>query len=58
MRFSREGISRVICNVHWQSDVDAGRMMGAAAVARLHADEDFLADLRKAKAEAKAEALD
>jgi acid phosphatase (class A) len=48
------GQSRVICNVHWQSDVDAGRIMGAAAVARLHADEDFLADLEKAKAEAKA----
>ncbi len=47
------GQSRVICNVHWQSDVDAGRIMGAAAVARLHADEDFLADLEKAKTEAK-----
>ena len=47
------GQSRVICNVHWQSDVDAGRIMGAAAVARLHADEDFLADLEKVKAEAK-----
>ena len=52
------GQSRVICNVHWQSDVDAGRIMGAAAVARLHADEDFLADLEKAKTEAKAETLD
>jgi len=52
------GQSRVICNVHWQSDVDAGRIMGAAAVARLHADEEFLADLKKAKAEAKAETLD
>ena len=47
------GQSRVICNVHWQSDVDAGRIMGAAAVARLHADEDFLADLEQAKAEAR-----
>jgi acid phosphatase (class A) len=47
------GQSRVICNVHWQSDVDAGRIMGAAAVARLHADRDFLADLARAKAEAK-----
>jgi acid phosphatase (class A) len=31
------GISRNVCNVHWNSDVVAGRMMGAAAVARLHA---------------------
>ena len=45
------GQSRVICNVHWQSDVDAGRIMGAAAVARLHADDGFLADLEQAKAE-------
>ena len=27
------GISRMVCNVHWYSDVVAGRMMGAAAVA-------------------------
>lgn len=47
------GRSRIICNVHWQSDVDAGRIMGAAAVARLHADEDFLRDLEIAKEEAR-----
>jgi acid phosphatase (class A) len=45
------GQSRVVCNVHWQSDVDEGRIMGASAVARLHADEGFLADLNGAKAE-------
>jgi acid phosphatase (class A) len=28
------GESRVVCNVHWQSDVDAGRVIAAAAVAR------------------------
>ena len=28
------GQSRVICDAHWQSDVDAGRIMGAATVAR------------------------
>ncbi len=43
------GQSRIICNVHWQSDADAGRIMGAAAVARLHANEDFLSDLKRAK---------
>lgn len=48
------GQSRIICNVHWQSDVDAGRIMGAAAVARLHADAGFIADLAQAKAEAQA----
>ncbi len=45
------GQSRVICNVHWQSDVEQGRMMGAATVARLHADPGFQADLAAARAE-------
>ena len=35
------GHSRVVCNVHWQSDVEAGRFMASAAVARLHADPAF-----------------
>ncbi|MGX1789098.1 acid phosphatase [Bosea sp. NPDC055332] len=48
------GQSRVICNAHWQSDVDAGRIMGAATVARLQTDPIFLADLKVAKAEVKA----
>jgi len=47
------GQSRVICNAHWQSDVDAGRIMGAATVARLQTDLTFLADLEAAKAEVK-----
>lgn len=45
------GQSRVICNAHWQSDVDAGRIMGAATVARLHADSAFLKDIRLARQE-------
>jgi acid phosphatase (class A) len=45
------GESRVICNVHWQSDVIEGAFVGAATVARLHADPAFLADLQAAKAE-------
>ena len=48
------GQSRVICDAHWQSDVDAGRIMGAATVARLQTNPDFLADLKAAKAEVKA----
>ncbi len=48
------GVSRNVCNVHWHSDVVAGRMMGAAAVAKLHANTDFLIDLEAAKAEVKA----
>ena len=45
------GISRMVCNVHWHSDVAAGRTMGAATVARLHADKEFVADLEAAKRE-------
>jgi acid phosphatase (class A) len=45
------GESRVICNVHWHSDVVEGRFMGAAAVASLHADPAFQAELKSAKNE-------
>lgn len=48
------GQSRVICDAHWQSDVDAGRIMGAAAVAKLHSNAEFLADIEAARAEVKA----
>jgi acid phosphatase (class A) len=49
------GQSRVICNAHWQSDVDAGRIMGAATVAKLHSNAEFLADVEAARTEVKAE---
>jgi len=45
------GDSRVICGVHYPSDVEAGRMLGAAMVAREHANAEFRADLAAAKAE-------
>ncbi len=45
------GESRIICNVHWQSDVLEGRLVGAAVVARLHADQAFSRDLDRARAE-------
>ncbi len=48
------GQSRVICNAHWQSDVDAGRIMGAATVASLHSNPAFLKDLAAAKEEIQA----
>lgn len=45
------GESRVICGYHFQSDVEAGRIVAAGVVARLHADPGFQAQLGKAKAE-------
>jgi len=48
------GESRNVCNVHWHSDVVEGRFIGAAAVARLHADTVFRAGMEAAKAEYKA----
>ena len=45
------GQNRVICNVHWQSDADNGRLIGAAAVARLNADPTFQSDLSIARDE-------
>ena len=41
----------VICNINWYSDVLAGRILGAALVARLHAEPQFLEDLEAAKEE-------
>ena len=47
------GDSRRVCNVHWLSDVEAGRTVAAATFARLQADPAFRADLARAQAEAK-----
>ena len=41
----------MFCNVHWWSDVVEGQHMGAAAVARLHADPVFRAQLELARDE-------
>jgi len=45
------GQSRVICGVHWHSDVVAGRVIGAAAVARLQTDDTFKAQVALARDE-------
>jgi acid phosphatase (class A) len=52
LKLGREsGESRVICGVHFPSDVEAGRTLAAGMVARLHADAAFMADLEKMKRE-------
>ena len=45
------GESRVICGYHWQSDVDAARIVGSAVVATLHTNPAFQQQLQKAKDE-------
>ena len=45
------GESRIICGVHYASDVAAGRLLGAALVSRLHAEPAFQADLAEAREE-------
>ncbi len=45
------GQSRVICGMHWQSDVTASRVLAPGLAARLHADPAFRAQLEAAKAE-------
>jgi len=54
------GESRMVCNVHWQSDVVEGIFMGAAAVARMHAEPQLVEDIaiaRKEVAAARAKGL-
>ena len=45
------GQSRVVCNAHWLSDTDEGRVIASATVAALHASAEFRADLEAARAE-------
>lgn len=45
------GQSRVIVGAHYQSDVDAGRVMGAAAFVALLSNPEFVKDLEAARAE-------
>lgn len=45
------GQSRVICGYHWQSDIDAARVMASAVVITLHNKPTFMAQLQKAKEE-------
>lgn len=51
LRGLQYGESRVVCGVHYASDVDAGRLAGAAVVSKLRTDPLFEADYRIAKAE-------
>ena len=45
------GESRVIVGFHYQSDVDTARVITSTLVNRLHANDEFMTQLKKAKAE-------
>lgn len=45
------GQSRAVCRVHYQSDVDAGRAIGAAVMPILRANAEYRADMEAAKIE-------
>jgi acid phosphatase (class A) len=46
------GQSRVVCRLHYHSDVDGGRAVGAAVMPALRANEAYRADVAAAKLEA------
>lgn len=48
------GQNRIVCGVHWQSDVNAGRVVAAAVVAQLHNNADFKAQFGAAQKEVQA----
>lgn len=45
------GESRVVCGVHYETDVEGGRLTTTALVAALHGDAEFMADMAAARAE-------
>ena len=45
------GQSRAICGVHWQSDIEAGRLVASTVVAQLHANPIFDAQMAAARTE-------
>ena len=45
------GYDRLIVGYHWASDIEAGRLLACAVVARLHANAEFLKQIKKARME-------
>ena len=45
------GESRLVCNVHWNSDIVQGRFLGSGTFARLQSDPVYQADMAAATAE-------
>lgn len=45
------GQSRGICGAHWKSDIESGRIVGAATFAKLHSNPVFMAQMEAARSE-------
>lgn len=45
------GLSRIACRVHWKSDIEAGRTVGAATVSVLHANPVYVSQMARARRE-------
>jgi acid phosphatase (class A) len=45
------GENRVVCGVHWPSDVEAGRTIASAVFAKLHAKTEFVSQMQAARDE-------
>lgn len=50
-RSMQYGQGRVITGYHWQSDIDAGRILASTVYAHLHAVDDFMKQMQLAKQE-------
>jgi len=51
LRARSYGESRVVCGLHWMSDIQAGRTTGSIVFAALQGDAGFRADLERARTE-------
>lgn len=51
LRARSYGESRVVCGLHWMTDIQAGRTTGSIVFAALQGDAGFRADLERARAE-------
>jgi acid phosphatase (class A) len=45
------GENRVVCGVHWPTDVEAGRTIAAAVSAKLHSKPEFVGQMQAARDE-------
>jgi acid phosphatase (class A) len=45
------GQNRVVCGLHWDTDIEAGRLIGSALFAQLHTSSEYVAQVEAARRE-------